>query len=610
MATLLSSLPKPTNSADYATVEAVNTQASKPAAKPAKQIPPYGKRTGATRFIPRNVEDFGDGGAFPEIHVAQYPLNMGRKDMKSSSTTAAVTVNEQGIVQYDAIAKQGELKNQIVYSKHSDLVPKLDKDAEYERPDEEEINETTEKTRKALEKLANQKVAAAQPIAGGIQKPGASQYIKYTPGSQSSAHASGAQQRIIRMVEAQVDPMEPPKFKHKRVPRGPGSPPVPVMHSPPRAVTVKDQQDWKIPPCISNWKNAKGYTIPLDKRLAADGRGLQEVQINDNFAKLSEALYIAEQKAREAVEMRAKIQKELQLKEKSKKEQELRDLAMKARMERAGGGSGLAAREAGEARTRPATDREVERDDEPRQAPRRDGAGDDDDYDRPREDEDRGEDRRYDNESREERDARLKREALREDRRRERERERRMEAKEGGFGQAKKSKLTRDRERDISEKVALGQANVGAKGETMYDQRLFNQEQGIGSGFGGDDEYNLYSKGLFTQSQAGQGLYRPKKGGDDDEPEADVGGGNSLLNTARFKPDKGFEGAGHSAGPRDKPVQFEKHVDEADPFGLDEFLTEVKKGRATDRVGRNTLHAGASGGGSSGGSGRSRIDFQ
>ena len=49
------------------------------------------------------------------------------------------------------------------------------------------------------------------------------------------------------------------------------------MHSPPRKVTVKDQQAWKIPPCISNWKNAKGYTIPLDKRLAADGRSLTQV---------------------------------------------------------------------------------------------------------------------------------------------------------------------------------------------------------------------------------------------------------------------------------------------------------------------------------------------
>lgn len=68
-----------------------------------------------------------------------------------------------------------------------------------------------------------------------------------------------------------------------------------------------DLQDWKIPPCISNWKNAKGYCIPLEKRLAADGRGLQEVQINDAFAKFAESLYVAESKARESVEMRQQV---------------------------------------------------------------------------------------------------------------------------------------------------------------------------------------------------------------------------------------------------------------------------------------------------------------
>ena len=40
-----------------------------------KPVPPYLKRA---RFVPRKVEEFGDGGAFPEIHVAQYPLGMGR----------------------------------------------------------------------------------------------------------------------------------------------------------------------------------------------------------------------------------------------------------------------------------------------------------------------------------------------------------------------------------------------------------------------------------------------------------------------------------------------------------------------------------------------------
>ena len=66
---------------------------------------------------------------------------------------------------------------------------------------------------------------------------------------------------------------------------------------------MKEQQEWKIPPCISNWKNVKGYTIPLDKRLAADGRGLQGVHINEKFAKLAESLYIADRKVSDALNL-------------------------------------------------------------------------------------------------------------------------------------------------------------------------------------------------------------------------------------------------------------------------------------------------------------------
>lgn len=156
------------------------------------------------------------------------------------------------------------------------------------------------------------------------------------------------------MVEMPVDPMEPPKHHHKKVPRGPPSPPPPVLHSPPRKVTAKEQADWVIPPCISNWKNAKGYTIPLDKRLAADGRGLQDVQINDNFAKLSEALALASRHAQDEVRQRALMQQKVAQKEKESKEQNLRALAQRARDERAGivssSTSGAAAQDSGNAR--------------------------------------------------------------------------------------------------------------------------------------------------------------------------------------------------------------------------------------------------------------------
>ncbi|KAK7245441.1 hypothetical protein RIF29_40287 [Crotalaria pallida] len=558
-----------------------------------KPVPPYLKRAG---FVPRKVEDFGDGGAFPEIHVAQYPLDMGReKSSKPGSKILPVTVDAHGNVAYDAIVKQNENAKKIVYTQQKDLIPKIlrneedDDMAEDDEDEQKEIEETMQETKAALEKIVNVRLSAAQPKNVPKQS-NDTKYIKYKPSQQSAAFNSGAKERVIRMVEMPVDPLEPPKFKHKRVPKASGSPPVPVMHSPPRPVTVKDQQDWKIPPCISNWKNPKGYTIPLDKRLAADGRGLQEVQINDNFAKLSEALYVAEQKAREAVAMRSMVQKEMLLKEKERKEQELRALAQKARSERTGVAPPAAAVPI------------------PSERNSMDDADMRDDYERPRE---REREKNYPKESREEREERLHREKIREERRKERERERRLEAKDAAMG--KRSKITRDRDRDISEKVALGLASAKTGTEVMYDERLFNQDKGMSSGFATDDQYNVYDKGLFNAQPTLSTLYRPKKdldneayGGADEQLE-------KIINTERFKPDRGFAGTSEKAGPRDRPVEFEN--EEADPFGLDQFLTEVKKGKkAMEKVGGGgTMRA--SGGSSmrdgyDGGSGRTRIGFE
>ncbi|KAI9119294.1 hypothetical protein K1719_009969 [Acacia pycnantha] len=553
-----------------------------------KPVPPYLKRAG---FVPRKVEDFGDGGAFPEIHVAQYPLGMGRdKSSKPGSKILPVTVDARGNVAYDAIVKQNENAKKIVYSQQKDLIPKFLKNEEEDGMDDDEtqkeIEETTQETKAALEKIVNVRLSAAQPKNVPKQSSDA-KFIKYKPSQQSGAFNSGAKERIIRMVEMPVDPLEPPKFKHKRVPKASGSPPVPVMHSPPRPVTVKDQQDWKIPPCISNWKNPKGYTIPLDKRLAADGRGLQDVQINDNFAKLSEALYVAEQKAREAVAMRSKVQKEMQLKEKERKEQELRALAQKARSERTGVAPPAAMAIPSERSSMEDADMRG-------------------DYEHSRERE-----KNYPKETREEREERLQREKIREERRRERERERRLEAKDAAMG--KKSKITRDRDRDISEKVALGMASTKSGTEVMYDERLFNQDKGMSSGFATDDQYNVYESGLFTAQPTLSTLYRPKK-----DVDSDAYGGadeqlEKIMKTDRFKPDKGFAGTSERTGPRDRPVEFEN--EEADPFGLDQFLTEVKKGKkAMEKVGGGgTMRA--SGGSSmrdshEGGSGRTRIGFE
>lgn len=68
-------------------------------------------------------------------------------------------------------------------------------------------------------------------------------------------------------------------------------------------------------------------------------------------------------------------------------------------------------------------------------------------------------------------------------------------------------------------------------------------------------------------------------------------------------------------GLRDRPVEFEKEAEEADPFVLDQFLTKVKKGKkAIDRVGGGgTMRASAGSSirvGLDGGSGRTRTGFE
>ena len=78
----------------------------------------------------------------------------------------------------------------------------------------------------------------------------------------------------------------------------------------------------------------------------------------------------------------------------------------------------------------------------------------------------------------------------------------------------------RDEERDVSEKIALGQAQPTSR-ETMFDQRLFNQTSGLDAGFGEDDDYNLYDKPLFADRTAASIYKNVKEVPVDDEEGAE-----------------------------------------------------------------------------------------
>lgn len=519
-------IPMPKNLSEY---EIESEEESEEEAGPAEcQAPAYPHRANSG-FVPRELADFGDGGAYPEIHVAQYPLDMGRKDKSDSGKQVALRVGADGKVDFGAIAKQGKNRDMVVFSKYEDLVEKDQVD--WEKPTEDEEQATVEKTKSALDALLNGRVERNRPCQA-VQRPNKDPtFIKYTP--TGTQHGTGdVKQRVIRMVEVLPDPLEPPKFQRKKVPGQSNEAPVPVMHSPPRKVSREDMEAWKIPPCMSNWKNSKGYTRPLDKLVAADGRGIMDPQISDNFAKVTEALFIAERVARDEVDQRAQIAKLQSAKIKEHKENDLRAMAQQLL-------------------------------DEKTHAVQMQNRESDSDSDAALEEE----------------EARA-RDEIRWERRREMERERRLEAA------GKKTKLGRDADRDISEKIALGLATKTAGDDMMYDQRLFNQDAGMNTGFGAEDNYDIYDKPLLKGSSANMlATHRAKT---DDEMHGGEGAEKEyekLVKTDKFRPDKGFEGTEEGRKrPRDEPVQFER--EEEDPFGLDQFLSDAKKGKkALDSVG-------------------------
>merc|ERR1712157_342634 len=70
----------------------------------------------------------------------------------------------------------------------------------------------------------------------------------------------------------------------------------------------------------------------------------------------------------------------------------------------------------------------------------------------------------------------------------------------------KKNKRGRDEDRDIGERIALGQTAQPTSQEAQYDARLFNQSAGMDSGYhgGSDEKCNIYDKPLFAdRSEAG-----------------------------------------------------------------------------------------------------------
>ena len=111
------------------------------------------------------------------------------------------------------VARQGRRNSEIVHSSFQSLVPRSVSKKDLLRPSKEEEEATANRTKAALDKLLGGKIGSYKKKKEAQQQPGNGVYVKYQGNSQN---ASKAKQRVIRMVEEQIDPLEPAKFKHKK----------------------------------------------------------------------------------------------------------------------------------------------------------------------------------------------------------------------------------------------------------------------------------------------------------------------------------------------------------------------------------------------------------
>ncbi|GBE60686.1 SKIP SNW domain-containing protein [Babesia ovata] len=401
-----------------------------------------------------------------------------------SSRTLALQYDSEGRPEFDRVVRQGVRSDKIVYSKPADQREKQFSEEALARPADDAVNKNLERTREALEMTLTRRRQLGNASSGPTSEP---VIFRYTPSQQS---AGAINQRLIKMVEKETDPLEPSRYRNKKLPAAAPSPPPPLQHSPPRKLTKEDQLAWKIPPCISNWKNSKGYTIPIDKRVQADGRRLQEVYVNEKFAVFGESLSLAERTAREEVRLRNEAHRMEKLKEAQEKEEQLRALAARAREERS----------------------------------------------------------RIDLHS--------ELQAAEFERKREIERELRLERA------GKKIKAAAARDRDISERVALGQP-APTRVSDAHDSRLLNTAAGIDSGFnaGEDETYNVYDKPLFVDRSI-VGIYQHSN-----ERFKQSLGASEAARVPSF--------ANAAQVQRTTPVEFVKET--SDPFGLGALLDKAKK---------------------------------
>lgn len=400
-----------------------------------------------------------------------------------------------------------------------------------QKPTQEETLHNIYETKKALEKLANHRIKSYQRFKTSNLNNESNKnnklcykYIDYKLDSNKS------KSHLIKLVALPVDPLSNIKYKHHKIPLSFSDDKnfVPVLQEPAQKLSYEEQKKWKIPPCVNMSNNPKGLVIPLDIRLANDGRNLREYKANQNFAKFADILALTEKHVRKEIEDRNKIAQSIQIAAAMKKEQELREAAKQAREERKSlnnnNSSLMYSLDTEDIKSNSKKDIISEKDK-------------DNSYLKNKR-------KRSETNEDEERKEIKERNELRAIRKKEIEYERRAEIQ----------KKYEKEGRDINDKVLLGQTNM-INNNNVIDSRLYDQQGGIENVFEYNDDVEVYDKPLFNDKNNLSNIYKTFNSS---------GGANSkrLMGKIISQGAKVFNADMDAINTRrEGPVQFERSKD-------------------------------------------------
>ena len=353
------------------------------------------------------------------------------------------------------------------------------------KPSEESTLENIYNTKKALEKLSNHRIKTYQSFKTNNLNLDSNKgnqlcykYINYQFDSPNNVNNSSKNSHLIKLVALPVDPLSNIKYRHHKIPLSNTNEKnfVPVLQSPSKPLSLEEQKKWKIPPCVNMSNNPKGLVIPLDIRLANDGRNLREYKANKNFAKFADILALTEKNVRKEIEDRNKIAQSIQIAAAMKKEQELKEAAKQARMERKSfnknnnSSSIIYTLDNSDIINKNREDNYILNNKRKRS---------------------------ISSEEEEEEKERKERNELRELRKKEIEYERRQEL----------IKKYENEGRDINDKILLGQNNM-INNNNVIDSRLYELEGGIENPFDYNEDVQVYDKPLFNNKNKLSNIYK------------------------------------------------------------------------------------------------------